>query len=130
MNAIRNSPEGGHPIPISSSALDNKAASAVASAGDQVFRVLLFGDQTTAAGPSIKDLHHQSKKSYSLQAFLQNTIDALQCNISGLNPSERTIFPAFQSVLDLAELQCDTSDHNVVLSTVLLCTAQLGALIM
>lgn len=98
------------------------------------FHLLLFGDQTAASDlqTHIKNLYQRSSRSYSLQAFLQHTADALQNNIAELNPTERQHFPAlFQSILDLAEFhQHQGISRDVVLSTVLFCIAQLGSLIM
>lgn len=92
--------------------------------------VLLFGDQTGDPYADILGLFRHSKKSQLLRKFLQNTSDALQHEISGLLPSERVRFVSFDSVLDLAEVHSKNGVKDAAVSTVLLCVAQLGNLLM
>ena len=92
-------------------------------------RVLLFGDQTVDVYLDIKYLTHQSKHSLTLRTFLQNASDVLQSEIAKLNRWERERFRAFDSILVLAEVHVN-GGLDVVISTVLLCVAQLGSLIL
>ena len=91
--------------------------------------LLLFGDQTVEAYSSIKHLVRQSRDSPPLQDFLRRTTDALQSQISKLSPSDRERFSSFDSILSLAEAHGKTGSNDVVVSTLLLCVAQLGSLI-
>lgn len=92
--------------------------------------LLLFGDQTVESYPTIKHLARQSKDSVTLQTFFRRTTDALQSQIAKLNVFERAGFFSFDSLLGLAEAHVQSGVNDVVVSTVLLCIAQLGCLIM
>ena len=92
-------------------------------------RVLLFGDQTVDVYPDIKYLTQQSKYSLTLRTFLQHASDVLQSEIAKLHRWERERFRAFDSILVLAEVHVN-GGLDVVISTVLLCVAQLGSLIL
>lgn len=92
-------------------------------------RVLLFGDQTVDVYPAIKLLTRLSKHSLNLRTFFRNASDVLQLEIAKLHTNEREKFQAFVSILDLAETRVD-GNLDVVVSTVLLCVAQLGSLIL
>ena len=91
--------------------------------------LLLFGDQTVEAYSSIKHLVRHSRNSPPLQDFLRRTTDALQSQISKLPPSDRERFSSFDSILGLAEAHGKSGSNDVVISTLLLCVAQLGSLI-
>lgn len=92
-------------------------------------RVLLFGDQTVDVYPAIQDLVRQSRHSLTLQTFLQNARDVLQCETAKLHTHDRARFQAFDSILSLAEAHLN-GRLDVVISTVLLCVAQLGTLML
>ena len=92
--------------------------------------LLLFGDQTAQIGHTIKRLYRQSRRSILLQTLFQKTTDALQCQTSKLQPFERQRFFSFESILGLAETYAETGVLDIAVSTVLLCIAQLGSLIM
>ena len=92
-------------------------------------RILLFGDQTADVYPDIKRLTRQSKDSLILQTFLRNASDILQWETAKLDTRERERFRAFDSILNLADVHVN-GDLDVVVSTVLLCIAQLGSLIL
>lgn len=92
-------------------------------------RVLLFGDQTGDVYTAIKYLARQSRQSLTLRTFLRNASDVLQSETSKLHTRERERFPPFDSILSLAEAHAN-GRLDVVLSTVLLCVVQLGALIL
>ena len=92
--------------------------------------LLLFGDQTAQTAPLIKKLSHQSRHYLFLQVFLQKATEALRCEISRLQPAERNKFFPFESVLDLSETYVKNGVLDVAVSTVLLCIAQLGSLVM
>lgn len=87
--------------------------------------VLFFGDQTVEASSFLQSLLGQSKTSPALQRFFSETVNALRLEISGLPEDERQSLPAFYSALDLVEY-CGEAGTRVILSTVLLCLAQLG----
>ena len=92
-------------------------------------RVLLFGDQTADVYTAIKDLARQSRQSLTLHTFLQTASDALQSETAKLHTRERERFQAFDSIVSLADAHVN-GPLNVVISTVLLCVVQLGALIL
>ncbi|KAL8701306.1 MAG: hypothetical protein Q9201_004977 [Fulgogasparrea decipioides] len=92
-------------------------------------RILLFGDQTADIYPDIKHLTRHSKHSLTLQTFLQNASDILHSETAKLYARERKKFGAFDSILTLAEASVN-GRLDVVTSTVLLCVAQLGFLIL
>lgn len=92
--------------------------------------VFLFGDQTVDSYPIIKQIARHSKSSLSLRIFFRDTTDALRNEIEKLQTSQRERFHSFSSILGLAEAHVQTGASDVVLSTVLLCIAQLGSLIM
>ena len=90
--------------------------------------VVLFGDQTVDPCPIIKQLYRQSRDSLTLQAFLRHSYDAVRREIATSEASDRALFPSFESFQDLGEKQNER--HNEAISTVLLCIAQLGLLLM
>jgi hypothetical protein len=87
--------------------------------------ILHFGDQTADAGPFLKALVEKSKTSPALGRFLAETVNALRLEAAQLPEHERCLLPVFHSAVDLVENQGDPC-MRVVLSTVLLCLAQLG----
>jgi hypothetical protein len=87
--------------------------------------VLFFGDQTVEPSSFLQSLLQQSKTSPALHRFFSESVNALRLEISSLPEDERRSLPAFHSALDLVEC-CSESESRVVLSTVLLCLAQLG----
>lgn len=93
-------------------------------------RVFLFGDQTVETYHSIKELARHSRRSSSLSSFFRKSYDAVNDVISKLHTSERGRFFSFGSIMGLAEAYVDSGVNDVVISTILLCFAQLGFLIM
>lgn len=93
-------------------------------------RVYLFGDQTVETYHSIKELARHSRRSLSLSILFRNSFDAVNDVISTLHTSERGRFFSFGSILGLAEAYADSGVNDVAISTVLLCFAQLGFLVM
>ncbi|KAH7374244.1 PKS16 protein [Cadophora sp. MPI-SDFR-AT-0126] len=95
----------------------------------QPMRVLLFGDQTEDPLPTIRDLYCQSHRSVFLSHFLKTAEDAvhqLACDL----PSAQQRRLRFSSFCLLAETMLEDTHPDVVLRTLLLCVAQLGALIL
>ena len=92
--------------------------------------LLLFGDQTVDSYLTIKQLARKSKDSPSLQLFFQKTVDVLQYHIGKLQIAERERFFSFDSIIGLAEAHARSGVNDVVVSTILLCIAQLATLIM
>lgn len=92
-------------------------------------RVLLFGDQTVDVCTAVKDLARQSRQSITLHTFLQTASDALQSETAKLHTRERERFQGFDSVLSIADAY-ENGPPDVVISTILLCVVQLGALIL
>lgn len=92
-------------------------------------QILLFGDQTADVCPEIRYLTLESKHSWNLHSFLQNVTDLLQFEITKLGTRERERFRNFDSLISLAESH-ENGGLDVVVSTVLLCVAQLGLLIL
>ena len=90
--------------------------------------VVLFGDQTVDPCPIIKQLYRQSRDSLTLQTLFRQSYDAIRREIATSEASDRALFPSFDSFQDLAEKQNER--HNEAVSTVLLCIAQLGLLLM
>ena len=80
--------------------------------------------------PVIKQIARHSKSSQSLRSFFRDTSDALRLQIETLPASHRERFYSFDSILGLAEAHVRGGANDVVLSTVLLCIAQLGSLFM
>lgn len=89
--------------------------------------VVLFGDQTVDPCPVIKQLYRQSRDSLALQAFFRQSYEAVRREIATSEYSDRALFPSFDSIRALAEKQPEK--HNEAVSTVLLCIAQLGLLL-
>lgn len=92
-------------------------------------KVVLFGDQTVDPYSLIKLLHRQSAHSLVLQTFLQQAHSAVRQELATFDPLDRVNFPAFDSILALAETYSQSNDSNEAISTVLLCVAQLGLLL-
>ncbi|KAG4435352.1 hypothetical protein IFR05_009175 [Cadophora sp. M221] len=95
----------------------------------QPMRVLVFGDQTEDPMPTIRDLYSQSHRSAFLSHFLKTAKDAvhqLACNL----PTAQKRRLRFSSFYLLAETMLDDTHPDVILRTLLLCVAQLGALIL
>lgn len=92
--------------------------------------LLLFGDQTGGTYPVILKLFRHSKHSQYLQDFLRKTTDALQYQVSKLQPSEQERFFSFDSILGLSEAYSQNGVNDAAVSTVLLCVTQLGSLMM
>lgn len=92
--------------------------------------LLLFGDQTTQIAPAIKQLAHQSKRYLFLQILFRDGTEALHRELSGLQPTERRKFSSFDSILELSEIYAKNGVLDAAVSTVLLCIAQLGFLVM
>lgn len=90
-----------------------------------VNNVMFFGDQTVECGAFLQSLIQQSKTSPALQCFFSETANALRLEISSYPEDERRSLPVFHSVLDLAEYRGEAGSR-VVLSTIVLCLAQLG----
>ncbi|KAK4210046.1 hypothetical protein QBC37DRAFT_475210 [Rhypophila decipiens] len=88
-------------------------------------KILFFGDQTGDTGPFLKGLVDQSKTSPALNRFFTDALATLRLAISDLPRHERKLLPlaSFHSVLDLVEHR---EEGGVILSTILLCLAQLG----
>lgn len=93
-------------------------------------RLFLFGDQTVESYHSIKDLALYSRHSLSLKTLFRESRAALRSTIAQLHTSERGRFFSFDSILGLAEAYVESGVNDVVLSTVLLCFAQLGFLVL
>jgi hypothetical protein len=92
-------------------------------------RLLFFGDQTVDTASSIRYLGIKSRSSFLLKNFLDRALKLLQSHVSNLDVLDRARLPSFRSFNDLAENQASGAG-DVVLSTILLCVAQLGSLIM
>ncbi|KAK0112637.1 hypothetical protein ONS95_014376 [Cadophora gregata] len=94
----------------------------------QPMRVLVFGDQTEDPLPTIKDLYCQSQRSVFLSHFLKTAEDAVR-QLAGDLPSAQQRHLRFSSFCLLAETVQEDARPDVVVSTLLLCVAQLGALV-
>jgi hypothetical protein len=91
--------------------------------------LLLFGDQTLSPTKSIKGLYHQSHQSVLLRNFLHNTSVALSSFDLELCGGRKNVV-SFRDALELAEYCEDGEDESTVVSSTLLCIAQLGSLIL
>ena len=91
--------------------------------------LLVFGDQSVPSSTTAKDIISQTRHSHLVTEFLKTTVDAIQCEIANLDPLERERFGSFNSILDLAETQIKQQTNDVVVSTLLLCVAQLSLVI-
>ena len=92
--------------------------------------LILFGDQTVDPCPIIKQLYRQSRDSITLQAFFQKTYHAIRQEIALSDKLDRLLFPSFDSILTLTDTYSQSSNHEEAVTTVLLCIAQLGLLLM
>ncbi|MCJ1313534.1 hypothetical protein MMC25_007213 [Agyrium rufum] len=93
-------------------------------------RLFLFGDQTVEPQLAIKQLVKQAKTSNPLASFLQVATDVVQFQVAQYPAPERERFYGFTSLQALAKAHADSGVNDTVVSTVLLCIAQLGALIL
>lgn len=91
--------------------------------------VVVFGDQTVDPCPLIKQLYRQSTGSPTLQVFFRRTCDALRQELATSQPSDRSTFPNFDSIIALAETYSRVGKPEEAVSTVLLCISQLGLLL-
>ncbi|KAI9833795.1 MAG: hypothetical protein M1819_003530 [Sarea resinae] len=92
-------------------------------------RLLFFGDQTVETLPTLKLLSRQSQSSSLLPIFLRDTAHVLKAQVAQLYAADRERFCSFESILGLAEAHSQSGINDVVVSTVLLCIAQLGSLL-
>jgi hypothetical protein len=91
-------------------------------------RILFFGDQATDPCPCIRQLKVLSTKSPRLRDFFAAVDHLLRSN--NTSTDEHANFEGFESVVSLAEKQASRQGNEVVTSTLLLCVAQLGNLIL
>jgi hypothetical protein len=91
--------------------------------------LLLFGDQTLSPTKSIKGLYHQSHRSVLLRTFLHDSSVALSSFDRELCGGCKNVV-SFRDALELAEQCEDGKDGSTVVSSALLCIAQLGYLIL
>ncbi|KAL8709008.1 MAG: hypothetical protein Q9220_006217 [cf. Caloplaca sp. 1 TL-2023] len=91
--------------------------------------LFLFGDQTVQTSSVIKQLHQQSKDYLFVQIFFRKATDALHDDFSGLPTAERRKYFPFESIYDLSESYEKAGVFDTAISSVLLCIAQLGSLI-
>ena len=91
--------------------------------------VLVFGDQVGDTRQTIKELTRKSNSSLYLRQFLEETTASLTSELTNLEYGERSRFPRFTSILDLAESDFENPNFEPSVQTVLLCIAQLGSLI-
>ncbi|OCK77458.1 PKS16 protein [Lepidopterella palustris CBS 459.81] len=92
-------------------------------------QLLLFGDQTVDVLPHIQVIYREAKSLPALNLFLLRAKNALRSEVSKLPIGERGNFTVFNSFQDLARIQDQIGGNDTVLSTVLLCFAQLGLVI-
>ena len=93
-------------------------------------RLVLFGDQTVDPCPIIKQLYRQSRENLTLQVLFQKTYHAVRQEVAISEKPDRLLFPSFDSILSLAEAYSQSSSPEEAVTTVLLCIAQLGLLLM
>jgi naphtho-gamma-pyrone polyketide synthase len=91
------------------------------------YRIYLFGDQTSEFDAGLRRLL-QAKNNSFLSFFLERCYHVLRYEISGLSPSERSLFPRFTSVVDLLARYRD-SGPNPALESVFTSIYQLGVFI-
>ncbi|KAL4870267.1 hypothetical protein BDV12DRAFT_166486 [Aspergillus spectabilis] len=94
---------------------------------EDCYHVYLFGDQTGDFEVGLRRLL-QAKNQTIVSAFFQRSYHALRQEITGLPPSERSIFPRFTSIGDLLARHCE-SPGNPALESALTCIYQLGCFI-
>ncbi|KAL2056771.1 hypothetical protein ABVK25_003166 [Lepraria finkii] len=92
-------------------------------------KLVLFGDQTVDPCPIIKQLCRQSRESVTLQAFFRKTYNAVRQEIALSEKPDRSLFPSFDSILSLAETYSKSNSPEEAVTTVLLCIAQLGLIL-
>lgn len=103
----------------------------MASSLDKLF---LFGDQTVDLLPTILYLNRLVSRSENLKTFFQKSVGRLHAAISTQTPPRfKRRFPPFVSLPELAaavEEGAGEGQHEPALRAALLCTAQLGHVIM
>lgn len=88
-------------------------------------RVLLFGDQTFRPARAVKELYDQSRLSGALKNFLEHSSLALHEYAEDLGAPASSI-----TALDLAEHHSQQGETSTVVTSALLCIAQLGSAIL
>ncbi|GKZ32820.1 type I Iterative Polyketide synthase (PKS) [Aspergillus brasiliensis] len=93
-------------------------------------RLLCFGDQTTDSCSRIKELYAKATQYYRLRDFLTAVDRLVRSQTFSVSATESTDFHDHDSIETMAEAYAQHKEYDVILSTVLLCVAQLGGLIL
>ncbi|OJI88842.1 hypothetical protein ASPTUDRAFT_134160 [Aspergillus tubingensis CBS 134.48] len=93
-------------------------------------RLLCFGDQTSDSCTRIKELYAKATQYNRLRDFLTAVDRLVRSRSSGVSTTESTNIDDYDSMDTMAEAYAQRTDYDVVVSTVLLCVAQLGGLIL
>ncbi|GKZ26314.1 type I Iterative Polyketide synthase (PKS) [Aspergillus brasiliensis] len=93
-------------------------------------RLLCFGDQTTDSCSRIKELYAKATQYYRLRDFLTAVDRLVRSQTFSVSVTESTDFHDHHSIETMAEAYAQHKEYDVILSTVLLCVAQLGGLIL
>ncbi|OJJ70337.1 hypothetical protein ASPBRDRAFT_197051 [Aspergillus brasiliensis CBS 101740] len=93
-------------------------------------RLLCFGDQTTDSCSRIKELYAKATQYYRLRDFLTAVDRLVRSQTFSVLATESNDFHGHDSIEAMAEAYAQHKEYDVILSTVLLCVAQLGGLIL
>lgn len=86
--------------------------------------LLLFGDQTTDYLSTLQSLL-RDERGPILSIFLGNINTLLQYEITALSNAERSKFPSFSDIDELASRYESDSNKNALVDSVLVCLTQL-----
>lgn len=92
--------------------------------------VLLFGDQLASKTSAVARLYDIAKTRPSLQSFLRNATDVVQCLVQDLYPCERKLYGDFADIRDLTSLHESAKHLNEAVGTTLITIIQLGELLL
>lgn len=100
--------------------------------GEQLPRLIIFGDQDADALSYIKGVILQSRNLPYASRFLRDCADELQALLLGLDAEERCRYSRFEDILELVVIHAELSEKSLsseAMSTVLFFISQFGDLI-
>lgn len=91
--------------------------------------LLLFGDYSIEKLPAIKSLIQHGRTNPAAERFLREVTDLIQLEFSRTDQAVHGWTNGLGSLLEMAEAVDSPGGSNLAMSTVLLCAARLGQLI-
>jgi hypothetical protein len=95
-----------------------------------VGQVLFFGDETVGPLPALQNLYRHAKVSSVLQRFLTEATTVVKKEISKLPAEQHPVWPAFTTIVELAEVCGKQENPPGSIMMMLVCVARLGELLM